>query len=525
MRAPAGMRMAMAFIAAALAGLACAFALPCRAEAAQLHRGGFDDVPPDTVSIDYPLSIPDARFTATDSGYRISTGIAWEGKVNTVIYDRPVSGDKTLPGSFTLVWEECGIDDDGDAIDLSITFSNIRTRGDADSACLLDDGRYLCMSAISSERTALGVRMDVSVKATKHGSSKAASGSMLVAFSDIDMVKGPEYFSEQVELLSGFGPDVWVPSTNFLDISADATRFTSTREDNDTYDSGFVTTADPGGFKLRWQGESCGTFLLMPFRAEEQAITASAGAGGSISDPGKTYVRWKNDKTYTVKPQEHYRIKDVQVDGKSVGAKSEYTFKRVTGNHTIHATFERIPAHTVKFVDGFGGSISVQQVEDGDPAKAPPDPERDGWTFTGWDKDFSHVTDDMTVTAQWAPLIAVRVPTLVPCTIQADGSVTAPGGYAIENLSPVAVRLTAASTEGMPSYGSYTLADQDGTVVHSYADGKDAAGAGMRIDTRGRLPLTWSVGDIVGEQAQDLLLKAIEGPAHLCNVTFTFEAA
>lgn len=525
MKAPSAKRIGAALAMVSLACAACILGMPRQADAATLHRGGFDDVPPDTVSIDYPLEVADAQLSATNSAYKIKSGTSWEGKANMVVYDRAVSGNQTLPGSFTLTWRDSGIDDDGDAIDLSITVSNIRTSGDADSACILSDGLNLCMDAISHERTALGAKMDVTVKATKHGKSKAASGTMLVAFVDIDMVKGPGLYSEQVELLSGFGPDVWVPSTNFLDISADATRFTSTQADDDTYDSGFVTTGDPGGFKLRWQGESCGTYLLMPFRANEQAITASAGSGGSISDPGKHFVRWKNDKTYTITPQEHYRIKDVVVDGKSIGAKAEYTFKRVTENHTIRATFERIPAHTVEFVDGFGGSISVQKVEDGDAAKAPSDPKRDGWTFTGWDKDFSHVTDDMTITAQWEPLIAVKVPTLVPCMIEADGSVTAPGGYAIENLSPVAVSLTGATTQNMPSYGSYSLADSSGNVIHSYDGGKDDRGAGLTIGKHAKAPLTWSVGDITGDQAQELLLKAIQGPTHLCNVTFTFKEA
>ena len=47
-----------------------------------------------------------------------------------------------------------------------------------------------------------------------------------------------------------------------------------------------------------------------------------------------------------------------------------------------------------------GGGALTQQVEDGKAATAPTTT-RDGYTFNGWDKAFSTVTADMTVTAQW----------------------------------------------------------------------------------------------------------------------------
>ena len=45
----------------------------------------------------------------------------------------------------------------------------------------------------------------------------------------------------------------------------------------------------------------------------------------------------------TLTPDEGFRIADVLVDGKSVGAVSEYVFKNMRKNHTIEAVFERIP--------------------------------------------------------------------------------------------------------------------------------------------------------------------------------------
>ena len=57
---------------------------------------------------------------------------------------------------------------------------------------------------------------------------------------------------------------------------------------------------------------------------------------------------------------------------------------------------------TVTFYDGLGNVIGEpQSVESGQAAAAPANPVRAGYTFTGWDKDFSNVTEDLTVTALW----------------------------------------------------------------------------------------------------------------------------
>lgn len=62
---------------------------------------------------------------------------------------------------------------------------------------------------------------------------------------------------------------------------------------------------------------------------------------GSIS-PYIVRVLHGNNQTITITPKEGYKIKDVKVDGESVGSVSEYTFKKVKENHTIRAYFEKI---------------------------------------------------------------------------------------------------------------------------------------------------------------------------------------
>ena len=69
-------------------------------------------------------------------------------------------------------------------------------------------------------------------------------------------------------------------------------------------------------------------------------IEATAGSNGSISPSGKTAVVSGEDATFVITPDSGYRVADVLVDGKSVGAVRSYTFENVKANHTISVTFE-----------------------------------------------------------------------------------------------------------------------------------------------------------------------------------------
>ncbi len=69
-------------------------------------------------------------------------------------------------------------------------------------------------------------------------------------------------------------------------------------------------------------------------------VTASAAANGSIDPADTSTVNEGDSLTYTITPDDGYHVKDVTVDGESVGALSSYTFENVTGNHEISAEFE-----------------------------------------------------------------------------------------------------------------------------------------------------------------------------------------
>ena len=80
--------------------------------------------------------------------------------------------------------------------------------------------------------------------------------------------------------------------------------------------------------------------IFILYRRHKKTIDASAGPNGKINPNGKISIPQGDDQTFKITADANYRITDVQVDGKSIGAKSSYTFTNVKDNHSIAASFE-----------------------------------------------------------------------------------------------------------------------------------------------------------------------------------------
>ena len=71
-------------------------------------------------------------------------------------------------------------------------------------------------------------------------------------------------------------------------------------------------------------------------------------------------------------------------------------------NMTYTVTYELASvSYTVTFKDWDGTVLKTQTVASGGSASAPSNPTRDGYAFSGWDKDYNNVTSDLVVTAQY----------------------------------------------------------------------------------------------------------------------------
>lgn len=76
-------------------------------------------------------------------------------------------------------------------------------------------------------------------------------------------------------------------------------------------------------------------------------------------------------------------------------------FSSVTGDLTVKATYKANPDnyYSVVFTDDDGTVLSTQSVRAGSNAIAPADPVKTGYVFRGWDKGFTAIGSNLTVTA------------------------------------------------------------------------------------------------------------------------------
>ena len=101
---------------------------------------------------------------------------------------------------------------------------------------------------------------------------------------------------------------------------------------------------------------------------EEYTVVATAGPGGSVS-PDSVKVIQGGDVTVTVTPDKGYRVKDVKVNGVSVGAVSSYTLSDIQGDAEVWAEFvshSSSPSESSSPVvsAGPGGAVSEPVIEE-----------------------------------------------------------------------------------------------------------------------------------------------------------------
>lgn len=472
-----------------LAALIASIALPAQADTT-LHRNGFREVPAQKIIFDN-LDLSKATVSGAIPGIKRKS-VHKEGETSSrssIVLHVQKGNTKTIASPFSVRFNNAGYDVNGNRVDLlmqcdKLVLQPYRNQEVAKGDYILMRNTALNKSigifawCIAGQANRLGIQQDYTVKVLKHGTNTPCGQPLLMYTTDLDTRdltgETPSYdgaFAESLTLLSGYLGDTYVIPDTTLKATDGNTRFHGTAIDTNTDKSAVVCSLGAKGGKIRWSGTKCGTNL---FKAFTRTIKSSAKTGGTIDPAGSTSVLWRNDLTFKITANKHFDIADVLVDGKSVGAKTSYTFKDVTDNHTIVAQFSPHPyqlsfdlngqegtapdaqtlhyqdkatqptdpsapglnfkgwykdregknvwnfetdtmpgadvtlyakwepiTHIVTFVDPDGKTIDTQTVPDGGDATAPDAPTIDGKTFTGWDKDFTHVTEDLVVTAQY----------------------------------------------------------------------------------------------------------------------------
>ena len=75
-------------------------------------------------------------------------------------------------------------------------------------------------------------------------------------------------------------------------------------------------------------------------------------------------------------------------------------YTNVTENRVITAQYT-IKTYTVRFLDWNGTVLDTQTINHGNNATPPPNPTRDGYTFSGWSGNYTNVTADVDIIAQY----------------------------------------------------------------------------------------------------------------------------
>lgn len=104
-------------------------------------------------------------------------------------------------------------------------------------------------------------------------------------------------------------------------------------------------------------------------------------------------------------------VATVAEDGTITGVSEGYAYIKVSSasdssvqSYCIVKVNENIKNYKVTFKDYDGTILKEEEIQEGNSAVAPEEPKREGYEFTGWDKSFENVTEDLVITAQYKKL-------------------------------------------------------------------------------------------------------------------------
>lgn len=179
------------------------------------------------------------------------------------------------------------------------------------------------------------------------------------------------------------------------------------------------------------------------------------------------------------------------------------TFSNVIGDMTITAQYRAdVNKYTVTFVDWDGTTIKAQSVEFGMSATDPSNPSRDGYRFIGWDKVFTNITSDLTITALYENVSATKY--TVEFT-DYDGTVLSTQTVAEGASAALPTSPTKSGTAFVGWSGNYVNVTQNETVRAVYSDEKNV----FVVESA-----SGGVGDTV------TVLVSVDGSVKTCGFAF-----
>ncbi|AQQ09365.1 Internalin-A precursor [Sedimentisphaera cyanobacteriorum] len=206
------------------------------------------------------------------------------------------------------------------------------------------------------------------------------------------------------------------------------------------------------------------------FTPVEKQIAAEAATYTVTFDAGDHGTITAGDEVQEVEEGDSATAPTIEADEGWEFAGWDTAFDNVTSDLTVTATYTAIPQYTVTFDPGANGTITsgdaVQTVYEGEDADAPTVTANAGWEFTGWDTDFTNVTSDITVTAEYTE--EIYTVTFMP---GANGTITSGDTEQTVAYGGAATAPTVEADEGWEFAGWDTAFDNvtsDLTVTATY---------------------------------------------------------
>ena len=257
-----------------------------------------------------------------------------------------------------------------------------------------------------------------------------------------------------------------------------------------------VTFVDWNGTVLKTQEVEKGSNATPPSNPNRTGYTFSGWSGSYTNITSNVTITAQytiNSYTVTFKDWDGITLKTETVNYQSSATapanptRQGYTFTgwsgnytNVTSNLTITATYT-INTYTVTFVDYDNTTLKTETVNHGSNATPPSNPNRTGYTFSGWSGNYTNVTSNTEVTATYT-VNSYTVTfkdwdgtTLKTETVNYQGSATAPSnpsrtGYTFsgwdKGYTNVTSNLTVTATYTLDTvYYTVTFVDWDNTVL------------------------------------------------------------
>ena len=215
-------------------------------------------------------------------------------------------------------------------------------------------------AAMSSDGYTTGTILDVDMTKTSTSSSGASEESAITATSNLITIiiplpaelqgKANYVVYRAHDYGSGVVADAITTTAKngeYIEVNSDKTQITAHLKYFSTYAIAYTTSSSTPS-----------TPSSSSVAVSSYAIKSTAGAGGSISPSGSVNVTAGQSKTYTITVNQGYKISDVMVDGKSVGAVASYTFSNVSTAHTIEAVFAKA-AGLPHYINDKGNNVFI----------------------------------------------------------------------------------------------------------------------------------------------------------------------